>query len=345
MGDAGGAGRPRRHAHRGGGPRPGGVRQPDREADGRTRRTATRRSTACGARSTRPRSAASRRRCRSTGSSRAATRSAPPSCRRAGSRRTGTARPRGPRRVRRALLAVGLAALDGDGPAAARRAPTPAGVDAGVERPLPPTRRMARVGARAGDRPLADLTAARRAAESTDRQRRRRPRGRVEPEPRRRRHPSTRAPSASAWPRRRGSATSRRWSSPGRPAGRDCPCAKTRTRRRGRDAGPASCRSTPPATGSPRMGRRRRSSSSPSRPGRAGSASGRSSSTASASRSRSEPERLAALRERATRGGATAGHAGPLEVRAVIPGRVLAVAVAAGDEVDGRDQRCSWSRR
>jgi biotin carboxyl carrier protein len=47
----------------------------------------------------------------------------------------------------------------------------------------------------------------------------------------------------------------------------------------------------------------------------------------------SEPERLAALRERATRGGASAGHAGPLEVRAVIPGRVVSVAVAPGDTV------------
>jgi biotin carboxyl carrier protein len=46
-----------------------------------------------------------------------------------------------------------------------------------------------------------------------------------------------------------------------------------------------------------------------------------------------EPERLASLRERATRGGAAAGHAGAHEIRAVIPGRVLAVAVAAGDRV------------
>ena len=45
------------------------------------------------------------------------------------------------------------------------------------------------------------------------------------------------------------------------------------------------------------------------------------------------PERLAALRERATRVGAAAGRTGPLEVRAVIPGRVVSVAVAPGDAV------------
>jgi biotin carboxyl carrier protein len=45
------------------------------------------------------------------------------------------------------------------------------------------------------------------------------------------------------------------------------------------------------------------------------------------------PERLAALRERATRVGASAGRKGPLEVRAVIPGRVVSVAVAPGDAV------------
>ena len=45
------------------------------------------------------------------------------------------------------------------------------------------------------------------------------------------------------------------------------------------------------------------------------------------------PERLAALRERATRVGASAGRTGPLEVRAVIPGRVVSVAVAPGEAV------------
>ena len=46
-----------------------------------------------------------------------------------------------------------------------------------------------------------------------------------------------------------------------------------------------------------------------------------------------EPERLAALRERATRAGAAAGRSGPLEIRAIIPGRVVSVAVAPGDAV------------
>jgi glutaconyl-CoA decarboxylase len=46
-----------------------------------------------------------------------------------------------------------------------------------------------------------------------------------------------------------------------------------------------------------------------------------------------EPERRASLRERATRGHAAAGGGGPLEVRAVIPGKVLSVSVTAGDRV------------
>jgi biotin carboxyl carrier protein len=46
-----------------------------------------------------------------------------------------------------------------------------------------------------------------------------------------------------------------------------------------------------------------------------------------------EPERRAALRERATRGRATGTSDGPLEVRSVIAGRVAAVSVAAGDAV------------
>lgn len=46
-----------------------------------------------------------------------------------------------------------------------------------------------------------------------------------------------------------------------------------------------------------------------------------------------ESERIAALRERATRGRAAAARAGTLEVRAVIPGKVAAVSVAAGDGV------------
>jgi len=52
----------------------------------------------------------------------------------------------------------------------------------------------------------------------------------------------------------------------------------------------------------------------------------------------SEPERLAALREKATRGRSAAAHAGPLDVRAVIPGRVVSVAVAPGDGVAAGDR-------
>ena len=46
-----------------------------------------------------------------------------------------------------------------------------------------------------------------------------------------------------------------------------------------------------------------------------------------------EPARRALLRERARRSAEAASHGGPAEVRAVIPGRVVAVAVAEGDPV------------
>jgi biotin carboxyl carrier protein len=46
-----------------------------------------------------------------------------------------------------------------------------------------------------------------------------------------------------------------------------------------------------------------------------------------------EPEARAALRERATRSRTGAGVGGPTEVRAVIPGRILSVAVGEGDAV------------
>jgi biotin carboxyl carrier protein len=46
-----------------------------------------------------------------------------------------------------------------------------------------------------------------------------------------------------------------------------------------------------------------------------------------------ESERIAALRERATIGRGAAAHAGPLQVRAIIPGKVVAVSVKAGDAV------------
>jgi biotin carboxyl carrier protein len=46
-----------------------------------------------------------------------------------------------------------------------------------------------------------------------------------------------------------------------------------------------------------------------------------------------EAEWRAGLRERARRGAETAGHGGPTEIRAIIPGRVVGVSVAAGDAV------------
>ena len=46
-----------------------------------------------------------------------------------------------------------------------------------------------------------------------------------------------------------------------------------------------------------------------------------------------ESERIATLRERASRGRAGSVHSGPLEVKAIIPGKVVAVSVAPGDEV------------
>jgi biotin carboxyl carrier protein len=46
-----------------------------------------------------------------------------------------------------------------------------------------------------------------------------------------------------------------------------------------------------------------------------------------------EPERRAALRERATRGRSATASGGSLEMRAVIPGKVAAVSVVAGDPV------------
>ncbi len=51
-----------------------------------------------------------------------------------------------------------------------------------------------------------------------------------------------------------------------------------------------------------------------------------------------EPERRASLRDRARRGRATGVRTGPAEIRAIIPGRVLSVSVAAGDVVVAGDQ-------
>jgi biotin carboxyl carrier protein len=51
-----------------------------------------------------------------------------------------------------------------------------------------------------------------------------------------------------------------------------------------------------------------------------------------------EPERIAALRERATKGRASSAHSGPLEVKAIIPGKVVSVSVSTGDAVTAGQQ-------
>ncbi len=51
-----------------------------------------------------------------------------------------------------------------------------------------------------------------------------------------------------------------------------------------------------------------------------------------------EPERRAVLRERARRGAGAASHGGPVEVRAIIPGRIVEVAIVAGDPVEAGQQ-------
>lgn len=51
-----------------------------------------------------------------------------------------------------------------------------------------------------------------------------------------------------------------------------------------------------------------------------------------------EPERVAALRERAGQGRGASGHTGPLQVKAIIPGKVVSVSVEAGDTVTAGQQ-------
>ena len=51
-----------------------------------------------------------------------------------------------------------------------------------------------------------------------------------------------------------------------------------------------------------------------------------------------EPEQRAELRERARRDRGAAGHSGPAEVHAIIPGVVVSVAVAPGDTVTAGQQ-------
>ena len=46
-----------------------------------------------------------------------------------------------------------------------------------------------------------------------------------------------------------------------------------------------------------------------------------------------EAERIASLRERASQGRAASAHSGPLQVKAIIPGKVVAVSVKVGDSV------------
>ncbi len=51
-----------------------------------------------------------------------------------------------------------------------------------------------------------------------------------------------------------------------------------------------------------------------------------------------EPERRAVLRERARRSAGAASQGGPVEVRAIIPGRIVAVTVRPGDTVEAGQQ-------
>jgi biotin carboxyl carrier protein len=51
-----------------------------------------------------------------------------------------------------------------------------------------------------------------------------------------------------------------------------------------------------------------------------------------------EPERRASLRERARRASDVGGRTGPVEVRAIIPGRIVALSVGAGDAVTAGQQ-------
>ncbi len=51
-----------------------------------------------------------------------------------------------------------------------------------------------------------------------------------------------------------------------------------------------------------------------------------------------EPERIAALRERATRGREAGVHGGRLEIRAIIPGKVVTVSIEPGDTVTAGQQ-------
>jgi biotin carboxyl carrier protein len=51
-----------------------------------------------------------------------------------------------------------------------------------------------------------------------------------------------------------------------------------------------------------------------------------------------EPERRAVLRERARQGAGAASTGGPVEVRAIIPGRIVAVMVKPGDDVEAGQQ-------
>ncbi len=51
-----------------------------------------------------------------------------------------------------------------------------------------------------------------------------------------------------------------------------------------------------------------------------------------------EPEQRARLRERSRRGAAAAAMGGPVEVRAIIPGRVVSVSIRPGDAVEAGQQ-------
>ena len=51
-----------------------------------------------------------------------------------------------------------------------------------------------------------------------------------------------------------------------------------------------------------------------------------------------EGERIASLRERASQGRAASAHSGPLQVKAIIPGKVVAISIKVGDQVTAGQQ-------
>ena len=308
----------------------------------------------CGARSTRPRSAASRPRCRSTGSSRAAMRSATADLStgwvdaalgrrgaRADGRRAGRCSP--PGSPRRAATPPVMSAT----PAAPRGRRRPRRIGWRARRDADAGRRLAPRRTSPDGRPMARLTS--RPVEPGDET------DGAGPQPASPSRPRTVAPAAA------GIAPTARAASPAGPEVRvrlatasnlaDDPTRRVAVlaqRQAPRRRGARGRHAARPGRRTPRRSRTR--------------AAGRASSWNASRRTTAgsvirevlvdgfrfevevEPERRAALRERATRGRAAGDAGGPLEVRAVIPGKVVAVSVADGRRGRRPASSCSSSR-